>query len=261
MSESKVVIVTGGTYGIGKGITLLLASRGCRVVAFGLDEKQLGSAAEKGSVGTRAELERQGPNADVLLADVSKASEVGKVVDFAIEKYGRIDGLVNNAAIRPYGTVLDTSEETWDRVMDVNIKGMFLATKAVLPYMIEQGGGAIVNIASGSGWGKPNRIAYCASKGAVFAFSAALAYDHVHDRIRVNAVVPGFTASGMTEGREEGRTLGGNNVAGRNVLPEDIAKTVAYLLSDDAEVVSGAVITVGCFLGQGGPIPKPVGKK
>ena len=243
MGAEKVVIVTGGTYGIGRAILLILAGRGYRVVAFGQEEKQIGSAAQKGIEGTRKELTQRKLDADLLVADVSKAREVEQVINFAVQKYHRIDALVNNAAIRPRGTILETSEELWDQVMAVNLKGMFLATRAALPQMISQGGGVIVNIGSGSGWGRAGRLAYCASKGGVFAFSAALARDHRRDNIRVNVVVPGLTPTGMTEGDND--PLAGNRSNERKLLPEDTANAVAFLLSEEAAMISGSVITVG----------------
>ena len=151
MTERKVAIVTGGTYGIGRAVTVCLAGQGYAVVAFGLDAPQIGSLAENGTKGTRAELEQQGLTADLLQADVSRAAEVQQVVDFTLGKYGRVDALINNAAIHPSGTLLETSEEVWDKVIDVNLKGMFLCTKAALPQMIRQGGGVIINVGSGSG--------------------------------------------------------------------------------------------------------------
>jgi NAD(P)-dependent dehydrogenase (short-subunit alcohol dehydrogenase family) len=253
VTDRKVAIVTGGIYGIGRAITITQASRGYNVVAFGLDNRQIGSIAEKGREGTRLELERRGFTADLLEADVSKAQDVERVVNFTINKYGRIDALVNNAAIHPSGHILNTTEELFERVMDVNLKGMFLCTKAVLPYMIKQGSGVVVNIGSGSGWGRPNLLAYSASKGGVFAFSAALAHDHLHDHIRVNVVVPGgVVVTGMSEGDPD-RILRAreHTVAGRNVLPQDIANAVAFLLSDEAEQITGAVLGVGCFTSPG----------
>ena len=243
METAKVVIVTGGTYGIGRAITVTLAERGYRVIAFGLEEKQPGSTAQMGIEGTRAELNKRNADADLLIADVSKGEEVRSVVEFAARKYARIDALVNNAAIRVHGKVMETSEETWDRVMAVNLKGTFLATKAVLPYMLAQGKGAIVNISSASGWGRPNRVAYCASKSGVFGFSAALASDHLDEHIRVNVVVPGYTLTGMTE--SEGGTTAAKNASGRALVPRDTANAVAFLLSEEAETISGSVITVG----------------
>lgn len=240
MDPSKVVIVTGGTYGIGRAIAVTLAERGYRVVAFGLDQRQVGSRAQHGTDGTRRELARRHLTADVLSADVSKARQVARVVQFTIRKYGRIDALINNAAIRVKGTLLETTEEMWQKTLSVNLTGMFLTTKAVLPHMIRQGSGAIVNIGSGSGWGRSERIAYCASKGGVFAFSASLALDHVQDNIRVNVVVPGLTRTGMTDEAKLPKSA-----AGRVLSPQDAANAVAFLLSPEAERISGSVMTVG----------------
>src|SRR6516225_8003310 len=132
----SVVIVTGGTFGIGRSITLTLAERGHQVVAFGLDSPQISSIAANAIVGLRQELLALERDAYVLEADVSKAADVATVMAFTLEKFGRIDALVNNAAIGPLGTILDTTEDVWDRVMDINLKGPFLCCKAVLPHMI-----------------------------------------------------------------------------------------------------------------------------
>ena len=263
MSVGRVAIVSGGTFGIGKAISVTLARRGFQVVAFGLDAPQPSSTAENGSALLRAELNAQGLQADVLDADVSKATDVDALVERTVARHGRIDALVNNAAIGPLGTVLDTPEDVWDRIIDVNLKGAYLCCRAVLPHMIRQGGGSIVNIGSGAGWGKPNMAAYSASKGGLFALGAALAYDHFHQRIRVNTVVPGGggIVTGMSVGRVGGdlplftsRSVAGT-AAGRVATGEDIAHAVAFLLSEEAATISGTVIDVGCFAHQGGPIP------
>jgi NAD(P)-dependent dehydrogenase (short-subunit alcohol dehydrogenase family) len=260
--SATVVIVTGGTFGIGRAITLTLARRGHRVVAFGVEARQVSSLAENAIPGLRTELRDLGLEGDILEADVSVAADVQRVVDFTIEKHGRIDALVNNAAIGPLGTVLDTSEELWDRIMAVNLRGPYLCCRAVLPHMIRQGGGSIVNVGSGAGWGKPDMAAYGASKGGLHALSTALAYDHFHDHVRVNTVIPGGggIVSGMSLGRVGGDTAkfgrgARDTVAGRVATGEDLANAVAFLLSDEAEVISGTVIDVGCFSHQGGPIP------
>ncbi len=255
-SDPRTVIVSGGTYGIGRGIVLDLARRGWNVVAFGLDGKQPGSAADNGIEGTKAALAEEGLKADVIEADVAEAAAVAGVVDHALSLHGRIDGAVNNAALRPSGTVLDTDEATFDRVVAVNLKGQFLLCKAVIPHMRDAGGGSIVNIGSGAGWGKPGIAAYCASKGGVFALSAALAYDHLKDRVRVNVVVPGpQTASGMVEamaGSGAGSGTQPVTASGRQTQPQDIANAVAFLLSDEAAQISGTVVDVGAFAHQGG---------
>jgi NAD(P)-dependent dehydrogenase (short-subunit alcohol dehydrogenase family) len=258
----KVVLVSGGTFGIGRAITLGLAGRGHAVVAFGLEAPQVSSTAEAAIPGLRAELTAGGLTAELMEADVSQSGDVARVVAHALEKFGRIDAVVNNAAIGPLGTVLDTDEALFDRIVAVNLKGPYLTSRAVIPHMISQGGGSIINIGSGAGWGKPNMAVYSASKGGVMALSTALAYDFFHDRIRVNTVIPGGggIVSGMSLGRvggEETRFGKGapGTAAGRVATGDDIANVVAFLLSPDAETLSGTVIDVGCFSHQGGPIP------
>lgn len=263
MTTHKVAIVTGGTFGLGKAITLTLSRRGYRVVAFGLEGRQMSSTAERAIPVLRKEADAEGLDIDLLEADVSSATDVATVVDYALEKYGRIDALVNNAAIGPLGTVLDTDEATWDRIVSVNLKGVFLCSKAVLPHMIDHGGGSIVIVGSGAGWGKPNMAAYAASKGGLVALAASLGYDHFNDRIRVNTVIPGGggIVSGMSLGRVDGDMSrfgkeAPGTVAGRAATGEDLANAVAFLLSDDAATISGTIIDVGCFAHQGGPIPR-----
>ncbi|MFC0386070.1 SDR family NAD(P)-dependent oxidoreductase [Muricoccus vinaceus] len=257
-----VVIVTGGTFGIGRSITLELAGRGHEVVAFGIEARQVSSTAENAIPALREELERRGLEAHVMEADVSQAGDVQRVMEAALERHGRIDALVNNAAIGPLGTVLDTEEALWDRIMAVNLRGPYLCARAVLPHMIRQGGGVIVNVGSGAGYGKPNMAAYSTSKGGLHALTMALAYDHFRDHVRVNTVIPG--GGGIVTGMSLGRTDGNpasfgrgapGTAAGRVATGDDLARAVAFLLSDDAAVISGTVIDVGCFAHQGGPVP------
>ncbi len=186
-----VVIVTGGTFGIGRAISVLLAERGHHVVAFGLDARQPSSTAEGGTAALNAEAARCGLPIVALEADVSISADVEHVIDTALARFGRIDALVNNAAIGPLGTILEHDEAMFDRIMDVNVKGVYLCCRTVLPHLMANGGGSIVNIGSGAGWGKPNIFAYATSKGAIFALSQSLAYDFFHDNVRVNTVIPG----------------------------------------------------------------------
>jgi NAD(P)-dependent dehydrogenase (short-subunit alcohol dehydrogenase family) len=259
-SPAKTVLVSGGTFGIGRAITLGLARRGHAVVAFGLEAAQVSSTAQNAIPALREQLDREGLSAELMEADVSQANDVARVVAHAMARFGRIDGVVNNAAIGPLGTVLDTDEALFDRIIAVNRKGPYLTSRAAIPYMIAQGGGSIVNIGSGAGWGKPNMAAYAASKGGVFALSAAMAYDFLHQRIRVNTVVPGGGGiiSGMSLGRvggDQSRLSQGATAAGRAATGDDIAKAIAFLISPEAETISGTVIDVGCFAQQGGPVP------
>jgi NAD(P)-dependent dehydrogenase (short-subunit alcohol dehydrogenase family) len=258
----SVVIVTGGTFGLGQAITVELARRGHQVVAFGLAQPQVSSTAQ-GVESVLQELESAGCKADILEADVSSAADVQRVMDHAVARYGAIHGLVNNAAIGPLGTVLTTDESVFEKILDVNVKGTYLASRAALPHMIRAGGGAIVNIGSGAGYGKPNMAAYAASKGAILALTMAMAYDHFHDRVRVNLAIPGGggIVSGMSVGRFGGdvdaflRKPAPGTAAGRPATGRDLANAVAFLLSDEAATISGTVIDVGCFAHQGGPVP------
>lgn len=258
----SVIIVTGGTFGLGQSITVELARRGHQVVAFGLGQAQVSSTAQ-GFDSVRAELAAAGLSADLLEADVSNAADVQRVVEHTLQRHGALHGLVNNAAIGPLGTVLTTEESTFERIFDVNVKGTYLMSRAVLPHLIQGGGGSIVNIGSGAGYGKPNMAAYAASKGAIQALTTAMAYDHFHDHVRVNLAIPGGggIVSGMSVGRVGGdeqafraRAAAGT-VAGRPATGLDLAKAVAFLLSDEAAAITGTVIDVGCFAHQGGPVP------
>jgi NAD(P)-dependent dehydrogenase (short-subunit alcohol dehydrogenase family) len=238
MAEARVAIVTGGTHGIGRAITTTLAARGYAVVAVGNDAAQ---AAD-----TRQALRERGLAADTREADVAVSADVEGVVRFTLEKHGRVDALCNNAGIYTRGTVLTVTEEAWDRTMAVNLKGMFLFARAVIPHMIAAGGGAIVNTASVSSYGNRNLVAYCAAKAGVLGLTRALAMDHVADHIRVNALVPGFILSGMTADSPPERlaAMAAGNVAGRVGEPQDVANLVAFLLSDEAATISGAFYEV-----------------
>lgn len=260
----KVIIVSGGTFGLGRQITLTLAGRGYRVLAFGLSKPQVSSVANGFDL-LNQDVQKAGlsDRVEVVEADVSRPKDIDRLLSRTLQRFGRVDGLVNNAAVGPLGTVLTTDAATLDRVLSVNVKGPFLMSKAVIPELVRHGGGSIVNIGSGAGYGKPNMAAYAASKGALLALSAAMAYDHFHDHIRVNTVIPGGggIVSGMSLGRVGGdekvllarRAVG--TVAGRSADGQDLAHAVSFLLSDDAVAISGTVIDVGCFAHQGGPVP------
>lgn len=260
--QLKVAIVSGATFGIGKAISFTLAKKGFRVVGFGLATRQPASLAGGAIEEMMAEAVEKDLPVDFLEADVSVRADVERVVEVTLKKYGRVDALVNNAAIGPLGSVVDTDDSLWSRIIDVNLKGPFLTSRAVIPIMRKQGGGSIVNVGSGAGWGKPNMAAYCASKGGLHALSSAMAYDHFQDRIRVNTVIPGGggIVTGMSLGRANGdvQKAGSNGpgtAAGRHATPQDLANAVAFLVSAEAEVISGTIVDVGCFALQGGPIP------
>ncbi len=239
MSAPRVVLITGGTYGIGRAASLGFAAQGDTVYAFGV-----GDAATKGVMELA---QKAGTNVHASTLDITDTAGVRALIKDILAREGRIDVLVNNAAVRPTGTMETVTDEDWDLCFNVNIRGMYVTTKAVLPQMIARRRGVIVNVASGAGKGRANLIAYGTSKGAIFAFTQCLAIDHAHQGIRINTVVPGFTETGMTEGMPEKVMAMGQkmSVAGRVNRPEEVANTIIWLASDQAGIVSGITLEAG----------------
>lgn len=259
---SKVVIVSGGTYGLGLGITLTLARAGWKVVSFGVEARQISSLAENAISSLQDIARAEGLSILAVEADVTKEDDVANIIKLANIEYGGINALVNNAAIGPLGTILDTPPDVWRKVLEVNLTGPYLSSRAVIPELKKQGGGAIVNVGSGAGWGKPNMAAYASSKGGLVAFSSSLALDFFYDKIRVNTVIPGGggIVAGMSLGRVSGdmEKLKANaigTVAGRSTTGDDLGNSVEFLLSDRAEAISGTIVDVGCFFHQGSTSP------
>jgi len=247
----KVVFITGSATGIGRGITLAFAQEGATVVLTDANADALAQTAKEAS-------EAGGRQLDWFKMDVTKQEEIAKAVQAVIDKYGRIDVLINNAGVSTMNPVVDLTEEEWDFCMDVNAKGPFLVSKHVLPHMISAGGGKIVNTASVAGKGATAFQAhYGASKAAVIAFTQALSKEVGEHHINVNAVCPGFIHTGMQD-REvvwEGKLRGMDpeflrDMAiqfiplGRNGQPEDVAKVVLFLASPEADYVTGQAINV-----------------
>lgn len=262
---AKTVMISGGSFGLGKDIALGLARSGHEVVAFGLDSKQPASIAENSisALRTLAEVERL--PLLVLEADVTNEQDIAAVVSTTIDRFGKIDAVVNNAAIGPLGKAMDTDPELWDRVIAVNLKGPYLLARAVIPHLRQQNGGSIINVGSGAGWGKANMLAYGVSKGGLTAFNASMALDYFTDRIRVNMVIPGGggIAGGITLGRNNDHGVGVaqqyiGSVAGRPVNGEDMMAVIRFLISDDAAAISGTIIDIGCFFHQGSSTPSGV---
>jgi meso-butanediol dehydrogenase/(S,S)-butanediol dehydrogenase/diacetyl reductase len=231
------VLVTGAGTGIGAATVRALAAAGARVALVGRREEKLRETAEG-----------LGEAALVLPADVSDAAAIGAAVETAAETFGRLDGLVNNAAVAAPGTVETTDWETWAKIQDINVSGVFHACKAALPHL-KASGGAIVNVASVSGirgdWGL---AAYDASKGAVVNLTRAMALDHARDGVRVNAVAPSLTVTDMTDGIRSRDALmekfRDRLPMGRPAEPEEIADPILFLLSPAARFVSGAILPV-----------------
>ena len=207
--EGKVAIVTGGGRGIGRGIALALAREGADIAVVETDTldspfNQYGTKEVKGYPEAQKvvkEIQALGRRAIAIRADVSKWEQVQAMVKRTIDELGRIDILVNNAGVINVSNVENMEEEAWDLVMDVNVKGIFLGCKAVIPYMKRQGGGKIINVASIAGKnGFAGLAHYCASKFAVVGFTNALAKELAQDNITVNAICPGIVKTAMWMG-------------------------------------------------------------
>ncbi len=242
---NKVALITGGASGIGRATALLFVREGAAVVIADT-HAQAGQAV----VG---EITRAGGRACFESADVTRADDCRRVFERAIREFGKIDVLFNNAGIIRRATVLETSEEDWDRVMAVNVKSIYLLSREVIPHMQKAGGGSIINTASGWGLaGGAKAAVYCASKGAVVLLTKAMAVDHGPQNIRVNCICPGDTDTGML--RSEAQQLGeasdrflaeaAKRPLGRVGSPEEIAQAALYLASDASSFVTGAALVV-----------------
>jgi NAD(P)-dependent dehydrogenase (short-subunit alcohol dehydrogenase family) len=234
----RIAVVTGASHGIGREIAMTLAERGFAVRGIGLYARDIAA--------THEEAKRRSLDVQVYEGDVSRSPEVAKFRRWVENAGGQLSAICNNAAIRPSGTVLTTSEEEWDRVFAVNVKGAFLILRAFLPALVAAGGGSIVNVASCSAMGAANLVAYSSSKSALIAMTRCLAEDHKADRIRANVILPGPIRSGMTSVLPNDLLVWceRNGVAGRLGQPRDVANAVAFLVSDEAETISGTELRV-----------------
>ncbi|MGI8551322.1 MAG: SDR family NAD(P)-dependent oxidoreductase [Dehalococcoidia bacterium] len=240
----KVAIVTGagsrgpGT-GNGRATAILFAREGARVV---LADQVLERAEE-----TLAAIETEGGQAYAWQADVTQSGECRALVEEAVRRYGRLDILDNNVGIEGGGTVVQVDEDTWDRVMQVNVKSMMLMSKFAIPAMLPDGGGSIINISSISALRPRGLTPYSTSKGAIIALTRAMAIDHAREGVRVNCIAPGpvytpMVAGGMTAERRERRRLA--SPLGIEGSAWDIAWAAVYLASDEARYVTGVVLPV-----------------
>jgi NAD(P)-dependent dehydrogenase (short-subunit alcohol dehydrogenase family) len=252
--DGRIAVVTGSATGIGRAIALRLAAEGARVVVA--DRK-----AELGE-GTASAIRDSGGEAIFVACDVADSGQVRALMESAVTRFGRIDALVSNAGIPGAGTPAhETAEDDWDRVIAVNLRGVFLCAKYAIPHLEASGHGAIVNTASTFGMiGAHNTPAYAASKGGVIALTRQLAVDYGPRGIRVNAISPGYVDTDMDQRRtrmtpeDAARNLAARETAaalqplGRQAATAEIAAAVAFLISDDASFMTGAIVPVdgGC---------------
>jgi NAD(P)-dependent dehydrogenase (short-subunit alcohol dehydrogenase family) len=243
--EGKTAIITGGASGIGRATALLLAREGASILIVDVNEAA-GKQVER-------EISLSGGRGSFEVADVTRTPDCRRAVQRGIEAFGGVSILFNNAGIIRRASIIDTSEEDWDRVMSVNVKSIFLMSREVVPLMAHSGGGVIINTASGWGLtGGSKAAAYCASKGAVVLLTKAMALDHGPQNIRVNCICPGDTDTAML--RNEAEQLGENTSEflagsarrplGRLGKPEEIAQAALYLASDASSFVTGTALVV-----------------
>jgi NAD(P)-dependent dehydrogenase (short-subunit alcohol dehydrogenase family) len=242
--QGKTAIITGAGSGIGEASARIFAAQGARVAVVDLEE-----------VNGQRVAKDLGDSSFFFHADVSKPADMESLAKTTVERFGRIDILFNNAGVSCVGTVHETSEADWDRVMSINTKGIYLACKYIVPVMLQQKAGCIINMASGAAvLGLAQRAAYSASKGAVYALTRAMQADYCRQGIRVNSLVPGTIYTPFVEGYLNRHYADNIEKAVENLkkrqlsatlgTPEDVAYAALYLASDEAKFVFGSGLVV-----------------
>jgi len=236
--KGKIAVVTGGGKGIGQAISVQLAKDGATIAVWDWDE-----ASAQNTVDT---IRKAGGQAIVCRVDVSSAEAVNAAAKRTRNELGPVTILVNNAGITGFVPLLEISEEMWDRMMSVNLKGPFLCTRVIVPDMLAAGWGRIVNISSSSTQsGARNMAHYVASKGGVAGFTKALAMEYIRNGITVNTIPPGFIDTPMLRGSPlDVEAVSAISPMGRPGRPEDIAAACAFLVSEAAAYVTGQTLSV-----------------
>ena len=241
--QNKVAFVTGGANGIGRATALAFAREGANVV--------VADVSEEGNQETSRMIEELGGRALAVRCDVSRAEDVKAALDKAVEVFRRLDFAFNNAGVeQPITAAAEVTEEEWNRIIRVNLRGVFLCLKYEIPLMLKQGGGAIVNTSSGAGVkGFKGQAAYAATKFGIVGLTKSAALDYASANIRINAVCPGIVATPMMQRFTGGTTEGEQTVIaqepiGRMGTPEEIAAAVLWLCSDAAAFVVGHAMVV-----------------
>ncbi len=237
--KGKIAIVTGAAQGIGKVIALGLAKCGADIAVSDINEDSLTAAVK--------EIEALGRKAIAVKMDVSSLKDCEDMVKKTVDAFGKVDILINNAGITRDTVLLRMKEEQWDQVIQVNLKGTFNCTKAVIRSMFKQKSGKIINISSVTGaMGNAGQANYSASKAAVMGFTKSIAREYAHCGITVNAVAPGFIKTAMTDAiPEKDRDAMISIIPAKRLgLPEDVADTVCFLASDMANYITGQVIHI-----------------
>ena len=246
--SERVAIVTGGGRGIGRAIAIKLAEVGATVVI-----NDVGDSTPAEGVGE--EISKMGRQSMVALADVSQSAEVASLVDNTVEKYGKVDILVNNAGITRDQLIMRMSDDEWDKVLGINLKGVFLCSKAVLRPMMKQRWGRIISISSIVGLiGNAGQANYASAKAGIIGLTRTIAKEVASRGITANAIAPGFIDTAMTKQLPEERRqeLINQIPLGSLGTPHDIAEVVAFLASEESRYITGQVITVdgGISLGK-----------